>query len=83
MAGDFTSYEFVEGRTYALVVGQPEEAVRIEHHTVVGIEPQDRYETLEYEGPIGSGPWRKFRDWESEAEITINAHHILEVEEAD
>jgi hypothetical protein len=83
MGTDFGQYGFVEGNRYSVEVEHPEDSVKVDHHTAVGLEPQARYETLEYEGSIGDGPWKKFVDWESEAKITINAHHILGVTEAD
>lgn len=79
MATDQNSYEFEEGGRYTIEVEQPEESVKVDHHTPVGLEPQAHYETLEYEGAIGGGPWKKFVDWESEAKVTINAHHIIGV----
>ena len=82
MTDDFGTYDFVEGNRYSVEVEQPENSVKVDHHTAVGLEPQSHYETLEFVGTIGPGPWQKFVDWESEAEVTINAHHILGVTEA-
>lgn len=77
----FSSYEFVEGNTYSVEVDADPEAVRITEHGEGHPQPQPRYESLEYLGSIGSGPWRRFKDWGSEAEVTINSHHIKSVGE--
>lgn len=81
MPMDFTTYEFVEGNTYAIDVEPGSDAVRVAHHGEGRVEPQDSYGTLEYSGAVGSGPWRTFQDWETETEVTIDAHHILDVRE--
>jgi len=78
---DFSSYEFVEGNTYSVEVDADIEAVRITEHGEGHPQPQPKYDSLEYLGSIGSGPWRRFKDWESEAEVTINSHHITSVGE--
>ena len=78
---DFNSFEFVEGKTYSVEVELASEAVQITEHGEGHPQPQPKYSSLEYLGPIGSGPWRRFKDWESEAEVTINSHHITAVEE--
>ena len=76
MTTDFTAYPFVEGKTYAVEVEPGTNSVQVAHHGEGQLEPQQRYGMLEFVAPIGSGPWRSFRDWESEAEVTIDAHHI-------
>ena len=76
---DFSSYQFVEGNSYAVEVDGDAEAVRITEHGEGHPQPQPKYESLEYLGAIGSGPWRRFKDWDSEAEVTINSHHITSV----
>ena len=76
---DFSSYEFVEGNTYSVEVEPESGAVQITEHGEGHPQPQPKYASLEYLGPIGSGPWRRFKDWESEAEVTINSHHITAV----
>lgn len=79
---DFTSYEFVEGRTYRVdVEAGVAGAVRVTEHGEGHPQPQPRYESLEFLGSIGSGPWRRFKDWESEAEVSIDSHHIIAVGE--
>lgn len=78
---DFSSYEFVVGNTYSVEVDPDSEAVRITEHGEGHPQPQPKYESLEYLGPIGSGPWRRFKDWGSEAVVTINSHHITSVGE--
>jgi hypothetical protein len=81
MATDFTQYEFVAGRTYSIEIDANPHAVQLTHHGEGQPMSQTRYESLEYEGPVGSGPWRKFQDWESETEVTIDSHHIVAVDE--
>lgn len=83
MAEDFVTYEFVAGNTYAVEVRPGADAVRVAHHGEGQLDPQDRYSMLEFSGAIGSGPWRDFRDWESEAEVSINSHHIVTVNEVN
>lgn len=81
MTSDFSMYEFQEGKTYVVEVDLAANSVRVSHHGEGQLEPQAQYSRLEYAGPIGSGPWRRFVDWESEAEVTIDSHHITRVEE--
>ncbi len=81
MSSDFTSYEFQDGKTYTLEVDQQPDAIKITKHGVGHPEPQPRYESVEYLDSIGSGPWRRFRDWESEAVLSVDAHHITSVED--
>ena len=79
MTTDFTSYHFVEGQIYAVEVDGDPDAIRVTEVGESYHEPQPRYGNLEYQGAIGSGPWRRFKDWDSEADVAINAHHITEV----
>jgi hypothetical protein len=78
---DFSTFEFSEGATYRVEVDTGGEAVRVTHNGEGQLEPQRRYGMLEFVGAVGSGPWRIFQDWESEAEVTINSHHIVAVSE--
>ena len=78
---DFSTFEFTEGTTYRVEVESGFGAVAVTHHGEGQLEPQEQYGMLEYVGAVGSGPWRNFRDWESEADVSINAHHIVAVEE--
>lgn len=80
MATDYTEYDFEPGKTYSVEVELQPGALQITEHGEGHPEPQPRYESLEFLGSIGSGPWRRFKDWESEAEISIDAHHITSVE---
>lgn len=82
MTSDFTAFEFVEGKTYSLEVEPGHDAVRVTHHGEGAMEPQTSYGALEYAGSVGSGPWRNFRDWETESEISVNAHHIVDATES-
>lgn len=83
MTVDFTSYEFTEGITYSIEVDDGVEAVRVEHHGEGAPEPQTTYESIEYLGAVGSGPWRRFRDWASETDLSINTHSITDVRTTD
>ena len=83
MNPDYTSYEFTEGRTYALEIDLQPDAIQVTEHGEGHPEPQARYESVEYLGSVGSGPWRKFKDWESEATLSIDAHHITSVRTSD
>lgn len=82
MNSDFTTFQFVVGRTYVVEIDPVPEAVQVTHHGEGGPEPQRRYGMLEYSGPVGSGPWRMFRDWETETDVTIDSHHITDVRES-
>lgn len=79
MTTDFSNFDFEEGRTYTVEVDPDADAVQLTEHGEGHPPKQPRYETLEFLGSIGSGPWRRFKDWGSEAEVTINAHHITSV----
>lgn len=81
MTGDFSTFEFVEGATYRVELESSIDAVRVTHHGEGQLEPQRHYGMLEYVGAVGSGPWRMFRDWESEADVSINSHRIVSAEE--
>lgn len=83
MATDFTTYEFKEGASYAIEVEDGADAVKVEHHGEGAPEARTSYDALEYLGAVGSGPWRRFRDWGSETDLTINAHSITGVEPVD
>lgn len=78
MPQDFATYQFEAGKTYVVAVEPGSNAVRVAHHGEGQLDPQDRYGMLEFTGTVGSGPWRVFTDWETEAEVTINAHFIIE-----
>lgn len=80
MKPDYTSYEFIEGQTYALEVDLQPDAIQVTEHGEGHPEPQARYESVEFLGSVGSGPWRKFKDWESEAILSIDSHHIISVD---
>lgn len=81
MTTDHSSYEFQSGKTYEIAVAPGTDAVRVTHHGEGQLEPQDRYATLEFKSNVGSGPWREFRDWETESDVSINSHQITEVSE--
>lgn len=81
MSSDFTSYEFQEGKTYALEVDLQPDSIKITEHGEGHPEAQPQYESAEYLGSIGSGPWRRFKDWESDAVLSVDAHHIISVED--
>ncbi len=80
MKPDFTTYEFVEGKTYALEIDLQPDAIQITEHGEGHPQPQPRYESVEFLGSVGGGPWRRFKDWESEAVLSVDSHHITSVE---
>lgn len=77
---DFSTFEFIEGATYRVELELASDAVQVTHHGEGHPGPRRHYGMLEYIGAVGSGPWRVFRDWESEAEVTVNSHRIVAVE---
>lgn len=82
MSTDFSGYPFEQGKTYEVAVESGVDAVKLTHHGEGALEPQDRYAMLEFRGSVGDGPWREFRDWETETDLTINSHHITAVRES-
>lgn len=82
MSPDFTTYQFQPGNTYRVSIEPGVDAVKLTHHGEGAIEPQDRYAMLEFKSNVGDGPWREFRDWETETDVTINSHHMTEVGES-
>ncbi len=79
MTTDFTRFEFVVGKTYTVEIAPGTKAVTVTEHGEGHPEAQDRYVAIEYIGAVGSGPYRRFRDWDSEAELTIDSNHIVSV----